>query len=70
MGKTTKKYFHELTDDEFNDAIKNKIKYSNFLQPKWCELDDALNYNFGCSGLISRKMRNEDYCKKCDYYKR
>lgn len=70
MGKTTKKYFHELTDDEFNDAIKNKIKYSNFSKPKWCELDDALNYNFGCAGLISRKMRNEDYCRKCDYYKR
>lgn len=70
MVKINKKYFHELTDEEFYNAIKNKNKYSDFLQAKWCTMHDALNYNFGCWGLISRKMRSEEYCKYCDYYKR
>ena len=37
-----KKYFHELTNEEFDDAIKSHAKYNDFLRPAWCGYPNAL----------------------------
>lgn len=63
------KYFHELTDKEFHGAITNKLKYSDFKQPDWCSLPDALNWNVGCWSLTDLKIKCEKDCNNCEFKK-
>lgn len=41
-----KKYFHELTNEEFKEAIKKKMVYEDFKQPYWCCYPNALNWEW------------------------
>jgi hypothetical protein len=65
-----KKYFHELTDAEFEQAVKKKKTYADFLQPDWCSYPDALSFNMGCWALTDRIIKSKDDCKDCDRCKR
>ena len=67
----TKKYFHELSDSEWEDLQKTKMTWDDlnkfYKQPDWCNYPDALN-PLGCWGLIYRHCRSEQYCSKCDLH--
>lgn len=74
------KYFHELTKEEFDKLLKEKITWGEcakrYPQPKWCAYPEAIQGAMGCWSLmdvvdespigikISRK-----YCRKCDCYR-
>ena len=63
-----KKYFHELTNEEFKEAIKKKMVYEDFKQPDWCHYPFALNWEMGCWSLTERQIKKEEDCKDCDCY--
>lgn len=65
----TKKYFHELTDEEFYQAINDNKTYDDFIQPDWCNYPDALDWDGGCFVLTERIIRCKDDCKNCECYK-
>ena len=69
MG-SEKRFFHELKDAEFEDAARDRLKYSQFRQPEWCGYPNALDFYFGCWSLTGRLVKNEDYCRNCGAYKR
>lgn len=66
------KYFHELTEDEYNELVKKKITYGelarDYPQPKWCVYPGATNGVMGCWALVGFEVTDEDYCKDCEYY--
>lgn len=69
----TKKYWHELTDEEFEN-IPPKIKCTKlrklYSQPDWCSYPDAID-SLGCWSLIDKDLRKKisiDYCKCCDLF--
>lgn len=39
-------------------------------QPKWCSYPEADIPFWGCWSLLAGYVKNEDYCKKCDAYKK
>ena len=51
------KYFHELTDAEFEQLKKQKLRWSDlpetYSQPVWCDYPYALNV----SDMLARQMR-------------
>jgi len=70
-----KKYWHELSDEEYqrevvdgNLTVKETMK--KYEQPDWCNYSDALEGVFGCWSLMGkrRKKISRDSCKTCDYY--
>lgn len=64
-----KKYFHELTDQEFKELPGN-ITYEQlakeYPQPDWCEYPDATAGLMGCWSLMSMLIKNRDCCKNCE----
>ena len=65
------KYFHELTDEEYNALVESGITYGELAikhpQPIWCTYPDALQGPMGCWALVHRKMKvSEDSCKTCE----
>lgn len=65
-----KVYFHELSDAEFQQAIKDKKKYTDFLQPDWCNYYKALNFNMGCWSLTDRRIKGIEDCKGCEFFRK
>jgi hypothetical protein len=67
-----KKYFHELTDEEFAALLKTHITWGEvakiYPQPNWCEYPGALEGEMGCWSLVYRTGVSPDYCKKCDCF--
>jgi hypothetical protein len=68
-----KKYFHELTDEEYKELIIDKSLTINdvmeqFSQPDWCTYPGALRGEMGCWSLIDRQVINREYCEKCECY--
>ncbi len=67
-----KKYWHEVTDEEYNSLIKKKvtIKYvvKNYLPPEWCNMPNAIHPKLGCWMLVKRKVTKEK-CKDCGMFK-
>lgn len=60
------KYFHELTDKEFEEAVNNHLTYGDFKQPKWCSYPNALDWNMGCWSLTERTIKTKNDCKNCE----
>ena len=65
-----KVYFHELSDAEFQQAIKDKKRYSDFLQPDWCLLFRALDSDMSCLLLRNRRIKRIEDCKGCQLCKK
>lgn len=65
----TKRFFHELSDEEFKQAISEKKTYGDFMQPAWCSYPYALDWDMGCWKLTERGIRREEDCRNCDCYK-
>jgi hypothetical protein len=67
-----KKYFHELSEDEFKELVKSKITYKqleiDYPQPIWCDYPNATRGEMGCWGLVYFRVHNdgESYCKNCE----
>jgi len=70
---TPKKYWHELSDEEFANIPPNtkclelRKLYS---QPKWCSYPDAIDA-LGCWSLINSELRKKisiEYCKGCELF--
>jgi len=70
-----KKYFHELTDKEYQELIIDKSLTINdvmeqFAQPYWCTYPEALEGEMGCWSLVfDRQKINREYCEKCECYR-
>ena len=68
------KFFHELTREEFEKIAKRRRSVKNFVrdypQPVWCEYPEATAGMMGCWSLVGFMVTGEDYCKKCDCYKK
>jgi hypothetical protein len=66
------KYFHELTDDEYEALEENGTRWCDlpekYPQPEWCEYPDALNAEMGCWSLVYRTGVNKEYCKNCELF--
>jgi hypothetical protein len=73
IKKTTKKYWHELSEEEFEKIYKEYTwgkAQEEYLQPDWCNYPEAI-HPFGCWSLINKKLRKEisrEFCKTCNYY--
>lgn len=65
----TKRFFHELTDEEFKQAASENKTYADFMQPEWCSYPCALDWDMGCWKLTERGIRREEDCRNCDCYK-
>lgn len=65
----TKRFFHELTDEEFKRAVSENKTYADFMQPAWCSYPYALDWGMGCWKLTERGIRCEEDCRNCDCYK-
>jgi len=67
------KYFHELTEAEFEALVAKKLTYEelvkNYPQPKWCGYPKATAGVLGCWSLMDFMVTGEAYCKDCDCYK-
>lgn len=72
MAQNMIKYFHELTDDEFNELKESGINLGElavkYPQPDWCDYPDALLGVMGCWSLVYRCGVSESYCKECDCF--
>lgn len=71
-----KKYFHELTDEEFNKLVEDKTTIDTilktYLQPDWCNDPNALAGKWGCWSLMSgdtRKKISKKFCRNCDCFR-
>ena len=67
------KYFHELTDEEFEALKASHITWDEVAkihpQPIWCVYPGALDAEMGCWSLVYRIGVGEEYCKNCDLFK-
>jgi len=72
------KYFHELTEKEFNALQQTNMTWAQcaikYPQPPWCGYPDAIHGKMGCWGLVwfdngKCKVIGEEFCKNCDLYK-
>lgn len=65
------KYFHELTEAEFGELIKQKMTWGEcaekYPQPEWCSYPDAVD-PLGCWSLIGHEVTGRRYCMHCDCY--
>lgn len=72
LGAYMPKYFHELTDDEFDALKENGVRWCDLPalhpQPVWCEYPDALAGEMGCWSLVYRRGVNQEFCKTCELY--
>jgi hypothetical protein len=66
------KYFHELTDEEFEALKATDITWGEVAkihpQPTWCEYPRALEAEMGCWSLVYRKGVSKEFCKNCDLF--
>jgi len=69
------KYWHEVTDEEYQELMKRKLRWDDipkhYKQPDWCALEGALLGGIGCWSLTSidtRQSISREFCKDCDYY--
>ena len=75
-GEPTIKYFHELSDEEFDKLLKGggmtwgecAHKYP---QPEWCNYPDAVCGVMGCWSLMrmgkpENNIRSIDNCEGCE----
>lgn len=65
-----KVYFHELSDAEYEQAIKDKKMYSDFLPPDWCLLYNALTSDTACAHLLNRRIKSIEDCEACQLCKK
>lgn len=75
-----KKYWHELPQSEVDELIEkgvtNQYVIDNYLQPEWCQYDEALCGLMGCWLLVdnrpggARTKVSLEYCKNCDCFKK
>ena len=74
LGLVAIKYFHELTQEEFNelnDRLTKDTFYTweklamEYPQPIWCDLPDAVLHI--CPKLFEIKVKNCNSCKDCEY---
>lgn len=67
------KYFHELTEAEFNKLMEQHMTWGEcakqYPQPTWCGYPDAVMSQYGCWSLMFFRVTGEDFCKTCDSYK-
>lgn len=67
-----KKYFHEISDKEFDKLVREKKTWQyvikNYLAPEWCKYPDPLCGSMGCWSLVYRGLVSNNYCKTCEYY--
>ena len=66
------KYFHELTEDEFKEILRQKITWGEcakeYPQPVWCGYPDAVAGVMGCWSLMDFKVYGRNFCKHCECY--
>jgi len=66
------KYFHELTDEEFEALKVTDITWGEvakiYPQPTWCEYPGALEAEMGCWSLVYRRGVSKEFCKNCDLF--
>jgi len=66
------KYFHELTEAEFNEKIKGKLTYAEaseqYPQPPWCTYPDATRGAMGCWSLVGFRVTGEGFCNECECF--
>jgi hypothetical protein len=66
------KYFHKLTEEEFDELVKQKMTWEEvakkYQQPKWCDYPDAVCGPMGCWSLMMFLVKNKKYCRDCDCF--
>jgi len=69
------KYWHEISDEEFDRIHDPKAKRTwnwvrkHYKAPDWCNLRHIALDALGCWSLIDKDLRKEitkDFCKDCD----
>ena len=72
------KYFHELSDTEFNILFEKNLTWGDisqrYPQPVWCGYHEAVLGEWGCWSLVGkygpdRRIRSVKDCKGCDALK-
>jgi hypothetical protein len=72
MKKLFVKYFHELTEPEFEELCKIHPHWTyselekRYPQPPWCNYPEAIMGLMGCWSLIGFMVKDKKYCSKCE----
>ncbi len=65
------KYFHELTEKEFNELCKTPLTWEEcvkeYPRPEWCAFPDAVDA-LGCWSLTGFRVTGRKDCKSCEFY--
>ena len=70
-----KKYWHELTDEQVNEIIMAKRKFSwimnRYKKPDWCNHANPVAPGaFGCEILMNDRAKiNPTFCINCRFFK-
>lgn len=66
------KYFHELTEEEFDELCKTKMTWGEcakeYPQPIWCSYPNAVQGEMGCWSLMCFMVTGRNHCKNCEFY--
>ena len=66
------KYFHELTKEEYEEILKQKLTWANaqelYPQPIWCSYPEAVCGDMGCWSLMDFRITGRVSCKRCEHY--
>jgi len=65
-----KKYFHELTKEEFKKLQKEDLTWEqcakDYPQPTWCAYPEAVSGVLGCWSLMDFNIHSEKDCLNCE----
>lgn len=67
MTTEEKKYFHQLTKQEWMDLALYKESISGFSRPNWCNFEKALDNKTGCIDLLIMEIRSIHDCYGCNF---
>ena len=66
-----KKYFHELSKEEYHELAKSGMTYKELAkkhpQPKWCKYSGATDGVLGCWSLVGFRIKGKEDCGECEH---
>jgi hypothetical protein len=67
---SNRKYWHEISDEEYGQIIGKRTwgyVWLHYKQPEWCVEPYMLDAAGCCSLILKRKDINYEYCKGCPF---
>jgi len=70
MKPEEKKFFHELTDEEYQVLLDKNLTWNYVIEnhppPSWCNYPGPLEGRMGCWSLVLRYIKSKADCINCE----